>query len=1219
MSKAISRSGDGTGSNVRETAKQGGLSEGDLPADAAVFRQSTGVQDLPDAARMSDADHARREAVGPDGDEGTRQESAETAASYGLDDRAAGPNDQEALLAAAIEALERHAAARRHQAGEVLAAVNKLISPSGTSGGAKWETFAELSRKLDDLEARLRERSGVESGDAFTKNALQAVEAKLQIFTRRRTPAAVGMTDSPKAALTKSPAAAGAASSERRAAASAAPNPAPAQSAPSQGAGLGASEQTAFPFKSDLLSRLNASGLVGTEWSLAAPPADASAPIRGRNDIAELARKLDDMCRGVLHSPAHAGEAVGGGVKPGKDASPPSEDLGKAPTQGADAGDVNAHIESGRDAGQGAAVTDAFDRLARDAQGSTRDSDHSSTLETLKREIKTAPPNLESLDKPGADPSAFAHMQDQMAEIRDLVAAAAARPSPIDKIERQVKPLSKNLVGHGREDAPNESDNPGAATDEALAPLRPQARASVLDAIEARLDALTRTVDEAFTRSSDRGQFDALSQHIEATHKLFAARLEAGLTAASAETGTLKESVGSLVERMEAARDSKSTDLAIEALEREMAKVAERLNGADKAFASLTSLENSIGALFEQLEETRRTASEAVAAAKRSAARDLAPAASAGEPGSTSDLGPSGTGEIAELRAAREAADRRVDLTLTALRETVDKVAERLVKVEADIRAMHPARLGSLLAPNLTPIFAPRAERRPQDGDKIGAAAPTIAFAANALEPAEKPSAENGPGLDAKSIDAFDVLLEPGSGFPSRREKSEPPSAGILPAISYDLDGGARRADFIAAARRAAQTAQNGRLDPAHGLLNSESESGAGPSSGLLDRARRFFGARKRPVILSLAALLLAASAYALARTVVHTAETDDLSPTLLKQLGKGLVHGKAQQPPVDKAAARERGVAPAAPTQQPQVVPGLLDSSQLGPQQSLSTPQSGPAQPSADVPARRAIAGSAPIVIGALDRTGDLRQIVTAPAPAAPPPLAPKPLAPGEDPRERAEAGDAAAQFELGLRFAEGRDRPRDLKLAAQWYEKAALQGLAKAQYRLATLYERGLGAPRDMARAVNLYLAAAAQGNMRAMHNLGVIAAAESSDGRPDYATAALWFAKAAEFGIRDSQFNLAVLLARGLGVPQDVVKAYAWFAIVATQGDAEAAAKRDELGARLAAADLATAKMSAEAFRPRLASQAANEAPGPQGGSDAAESAGPASIGKPKVSGL
>ena len=52
---------------------------------------------------------------------------------------------------------------------------------------------------------------------------------------------------------------------------------------------------------------------------------------------------------------------------------------------------------------------------------------------------------------------------------------------------------------------------------------------------------------------------------------------------------------------------------------------------------------------------------------------------------------------------------------------------------------------------------------------------------------------------------------------------------------------------------------------------------------------------------------------------------------------------------------------------------------------------------------------------------------------------------------RDLAERGNAAAQFEIGVRYAEGRGLPHDLKLAAQWLEKSAKQNMAPAEYRLA------------------------------------------------------------------------------------------------------------------------------------------------------------------------
>ncbi|MBW8318622.1 MAG: peptidoglycan-binding protein, partial [Rhizobium sp.] len=51
-------------------------------------------------------------------------------------------------------------------------------------------------------------------------------------------------------------------------------------------------------------------------------------------------------------------------------------------------------------------------------------------------------------------------------------------------------------------------------------------------------------------------------------------------------------------------------------------------------------------------------------------------------------------------------------------------------------------------------------------------------------------------------------------------------------------------------------------------------------------------------------------------------------------------------------------------------------------------------------------------------------------------------------------------------------------------------------------------------------------------------------------------------ADLGVSDSQFNLAILYARGNGVPQDLEASYKWFALVAKEGDKDAAQKRDEV---------------------------------------------------------
>ena len=179
---------------------------------------------------------------------------------------------------------------------------------------------------------------------------------------------------------------------------------------------------------------------------------------------------------------------------------------------------------------------------------------------------------------------------------------------------------------------------------------------------------------------------------------------------------------------------------------------------------------------------------------------------------------------------------------------------------------------------------------------------------------------------------------------------------------------------------------------------------------------------------------------------------------------------------------------------------------------------------------------------------------------------------------RAAAIVGDAAAEFEVATRFAEGHGVPPSNEQAARWLERAATQGLAPAQFRLGGLYEKGIGVKKDLAAARDLYAAAADKGNGKAMHNLAVLYA-EGINGPPDYRTAARWFRKAADRGIADSQYNLAILYARGIGVEQNYAQAYLWFALGANQGDSEAAKKRDEVASHLDPPALAAAKLAVQ----------------------------------------
>ena len=87
---------------------------------------------------------------------------------------------------------------------------------------------------------------------------------------------------------------------------------------------------------------------------------------------------------------------------------------------------------------------------------------------------------------------------------------------------------------------------------------------------------------------------------------------------------------------------------------------------------------------------------------------------------------------------------------------------------------------------------------------------------------------------------------------------------------------------------------------------------------------------------------------------------------------------------------------------------------------------------------------------------------------------------------RALAERGDAQAQFNLGVKYANGRGVRQDDEEAVKWFTLAAEQGDASAQFSLGVMYEKGHGVSRDDDEAVKWYRLAAKQGYANAQRNL-------------------------------------------------------------------------------------------------------------------------------------
>ena len=164
----------------------------------------------------------------------------------------------------------------------------------------------------------------------------------------------------------------------------------------------------------------------------------------------------------------------------------------------------------------------------------------------------------------------------------------------------------------------------------------------------------------------------------------------------------------------------------------------------------------------------------------------------------------------------------------------------------------------------------------------------------------------------------------------------------------------------------------------------------------------------------------------------------------------------------------------------------------------------------------------------------------------------------------------------------------PLDYAQAVKWFRLAADQGDARAQANLGIMYANGQGVPQDYVQAVKWYRLAADRGDAKAQFNLGGMCA--SGHGVPqDYAQAAKWFRLAADQGNAGAQYRLGHMYDLGRGVPKDAVEAHKWFNLAAGgASDADtrkrAAKARDAGAGKMSPAQVVEAQKRASAWQPK-----------------------------------
>lgn len=822
---------------------------------------------------------------------------------------------------------------------------------------------------------------------------------------------------------------------------------------------------------------------------------------------------------------------------------------------------VDALGASNRDAGQrdmAEIVKNVRSAVATEASGALR---------TFGQRLDEQGTKLDALLSKSGNSKRFDELGHRIDEVQKSLAAridrnaAFQRPADTSQLEHLLSKLAKKI------DASLESKS---ASDKQFAELA-QRMEHAQQQLAARIERDAATRESAYARIDGllraplaEKQFEQLAGRIDEARNALSEKIADGLhSRGGAEIAQLTELVGQLAQKVDAAMEPKADNHALLALAQQIDKLSRRLDRNEQSAASLISLEQSINQLFRRFDEKQGAASEASEAAARRAAQEVIREASTG-------LDKAFERGLADICKTQDESGRRVQESLSAVQNALERVIDRLAVFEGELTELRAPILGAAATNEIQTPPAPAAET------------PTV-----------RSDARMSPRPAISALD--DLLLESGGERPP--PATEPPADFPLEAIPAPRSGSQARdhrgevsvkADFIAAARRAAQQAaadaEAAQAEIERKAAARNRAAGDEPAGGFAG-LREAFQARKRPVLLALGALVMLAGAYQVARLL-------DAAPTVTTARNEnGSNSAKGGETPAKApglAAPAHVRAAPGADVLGPPVVKFVSpqDFAPMGPALSPAAPSSTPAAgqtPAAPSPSQPNGVDATPT--GAIPKSGnasDSLGII----------------------KELAVQGDGAAQFELASRYAEGRGVARDYKMAAHWFEKAAGQGLAPAEYRMGSIYEKGVGVERDYAKARDWYQRAAQHGNARAMHNLAVLFV-EGGDGKPDYLSAAAWFRKAAELGVRDSQYNLGILCARGLGAAQSLTQSYLWFAVAAAQGDDDAAKKRDDVASRLDSKDLAAAKALVEGFRPLQPEKSSNEVSPPPGGWEAVKS--------------
>ena len=342
----------------------------------------------------------------------------------------------------------------------------------------------------------------------------------------------------------------------------------------------------------------------GSDAAPGAVEADAAAPLTQLllDDVRALGRKLDDMRRERAEPSASA-----------IDLSAMRAEIAAMNRSLADLAPRNAvvalegairdlveRVEVLRQSGHGESMLAPLEAMAAEFRAALKAHDPQAAAAGLEREIRAIGGRIDSLAASAINPETFERIRQQTEEVRNLLASAALRSPPLERLERQIGELADRVERLGASPAPHfESAEMAARLAEACRQIERSTPPAALASIELRLEQIAARLDQEIARPSasvaiDPAPFDDLARRIDSVRQ----SLET-LPPATIDTGPIERLLREFDAKLDAAG---AADADAKALQSMFVEIRDKLDSLADGEAGARQLEPALRELNARID-----------------------------------------------------------------------------------------------------------------------------------------------------------------------------------------------------------------------------------------------------------------------------------------------------------------------------------------------------------------------------------------------------------------------------------------------------------------------------------------------------------------------------------------------------------------------------------------------------------------------------------------